>query len=391
MFAAEGLTVLELLSSFREIPFHRMVFSNVERISRHAFQPQAAAAGHFDVVVLGEVLVEFVADAPLGRARPVTLSFSGDALNAAAAAAAAGARTALLTAVGDDELGEALLADTAKLAVDISLVRRDPRPNGAYLLTSDIRGNREFIYWRTGSAASTLSPDDVEAARDVLSATGCLVTSGVTGALSASARDAVLSAVTLVRDSGGAVIYDPNFRRRLTTAAAAREVLTAVAPLATLLTPSCPGDTAPLLDTEDPREAARRCESLGAGWVAVTAGPQPVVVRNGGQEQRLPVPHNPDPVDATGAGDVLVGTTAARLALGDDPHRALATGVAAASMSVSGMGGTGYLPRIEESLALVAASAAGVSEAGSAAHFGAGDGTEGRDDAAGHQARGRTR
>ncbi|HEX7164484.1 MAG TPA: carbohydrate kinase family protein [Trebonia sp.] len=163
----------------------------------------------------------------------------------------------------------------------------------------------------------------------------------------------MLSAVTLVRDSGGAVIYDPNFRRRLTTAAAAREMLADIALLATLVTPSCPGDTVPLLDTADPHEAARRCESLGAGWVAVTADPRPVVVRNGGREQRLAVPHNPDPVDATGAGDVLVGTAAARLALGDDPDRALATGVAAASLSVSGTGGTGYLPRLEESLAAV--------------------------------------
>lgn len=363
----------------------------MEYSSRGAFQPEAEAAGRFDVVVLGEVLVEFVADAPLGRARPVTLSFSGDALNAAAAAAAAGARTALLTAVGDDELGDALLADAARLAIDISLVRRDTRPNGAYLLTSDIHGNREFTYWRTSSAASTLSPGDVEAARDELSAAGCLVTSGITSALSASSREAVLSAVTLVRDSGGAVIYDPNFRRRLTTAAAARDVLADLAPLATLLTPSCPGDTAPLLATEDPHEAARRCESLGAGWVAVTAGPRPVVVRSGGREELLPVPHNPDPVDATGAGDVLVGTTAARLALGDDPHRALATGVAAASLSVSGMGGTGHLPRLEESQALIPALTARVGEAASAMHIGAADGTEGRDDVAGNQARGRTR
>lgn len=331
-----------------------MVFSNVESVSGRAFQPEATDAVRFDVVVLGEALVEFGAGTPLGRARPVTLSFSGDALNAAAAAA--GARTALLTAVSDDELGEALLADAVKLGVDISLVRRDTRPNGAYLLTSDIYGHREFIYWRTGSAASTLSPDDVEMARDTLSTAGCLVTSGITSALSGTCREAVRSAARLVRDCGGAVIYDPNFRRRLTTAAAAREVLADIAPLATLVTPSCPGDTAPLLGTEDPREAARRCQALGAGWVAVTAGPRPVVVRNGDRERRLPVPPNPDPVDAAGAGDVLAGTTAARLALGEDPDRALATGVAAASLSVSGMGGTGYLPRLEESLALASAS-----------------------------------
>jgi 2-dehydro-3-deoxygluconokinase len=329
-----------------------MVFSNVERMSRDASSLEATAPGRFDVVVLGEVLVEFGADAPLGRGRPLTLSFSGDALNAAAAAAAAGARTALLTAVGDDELGEALFADVTKLGIDISLVRRDARPNGAYLMTSDIDGHREFIYWRAGSAASTLSQDDVDAARGVLSAAGCLVTSGITSALSATSREAVLAAVQLVRESGGAVIYDPNFRRRLTSVGAARVALADVAPLATLLTPSCPGDTAALLGTEVPDEAARRCQGLGASWVAVTAGPKPVVVRRGGSACQLPVPSNPDLVDATGAGDVLVGTTAARLALGEEPGRALETGVAAASLSVSGIGGTGYLPRLEESLAL---------------------------------------
>lgn len=355
-----------------------MVFSNVEYLPRDAFPPDAPPARRFDVVVLGEVLVEFHADAPLGRTRPVTLSFSGDALNAAAAAAAAGARTALLTAVGDDELGEALLADTAKLGVDTSLVRRDPRPNGAYLLTSDVGGHREFIYWRSGSAASTLSPDDVDAARDVLSATGCLVTSGITSALSATARDAVRAAARLVQESGGAVIYDPNFRRRLTTAEAARAMLEDVAPMTTLLTPSCPGDTAPLLGTEDPDEAARRCQSLGATWVAVTTGASPVVVRHGDRRWRVYVPPNPDPVDATGAGDVLVGTTAARLALGDRPARALETGVAAASLSVSGTGGTGYLPRLEESQALVPAVPL------------PDRGIEGRADAAEHRTRGGT-
>ncbi|HLH58902.1 MAG TPA: sugar kinase [Streptosporangiaceae bacterium] len=315
--------------------------------------PPEAPAGRFDVVVLGEVLVEFHADATLGRSRAVTLSFSGDALNAAAAAAAAGARTALLTAVGDDDLGEAILTDAVKLGVDVSLVRRDARPNGAYLLTPDVSGHREFIYWRTGSAGSTLSPVDVDAARAVLTTAGCLVTSGITGALSSTAREAVGAAARLVRESGGAVVYDPNFRRRLTGAGTARALLAEVAPLATLITPSCPGDTSALLGTDDPGEAAERCRSLGAGWVAVTAGAHPVVVQRGARRWRIPVPPNPDAVDATGAGDVLVGTTAARLALGQDPDRALETGVAAASLSVAGTGGTGYLPGLEESLALV--------------------------------------
>ncbi|MFE5766669.1 hypothetical protein, partial [Streptomyces sp. NPDC056492] len=52
----------------------------------------------YDVLVLGEVLVEIHAGTALREAAdgaPARISYSGDALNVAAAAAAAGARTAL--------------------------------------------------------------------------------------------------------------------------------------------------------------------------------------------------------------------------------------------------------------------------------------------------------
>jgi 2-dehydro-3-deoxygluconokinase len=43
-------------------------------------------------------------------------------------------------------------------------------------------------------------------------------------------------------------------------------------------------------------------------------------------EFTLPVPHIPDAVDATGAGDVFAGTLAARLALGDSLPEAAGLG-----------------------------------------------------------------
>jgi 2-dehydro-3-deoxygluconokinase len=71
----------------------------------------------------------------------------------------------------------------------------------------------------------------------------------------------------------------------------------------------------------------------------------------------VPVPANPAAVDATGAGDVLTGTVAARLALGDELERAVRIGVAAASLSVSGLGGTGHVPALPDSVALATAPA----------------------------------
>jgi 2-dehydro-3-deoxygluconokinase len=290
--------------------------------------------GKPDVLVLGEVLVELTASMPLREADTLRMSCSGDALNAAAAAAAAGASVALVTAVGDDELGERILEFAGAQGIDTRYVQRRPEPNGVYFAGA----GGEFVYARRGSAGSTLGPDDV--ARAPLREAGALLVSGITQALSASCAAAVDAAVAA---TGGQVVYDPNFRARLTSEREARAALERVAPHAALVTPSCPEDTRALLDTGDPATAAERVRELGAGAVAVTRGARGLYV-DAGDPLELPAAPAPEVVDATGAGDVLAGTAAARLALGDDLVDALRCGTAAAARSLGGAGGTGWLP-----------------------------------------------
>ncbi|MCX4529720.1 MULTISPECIES: PfkB family carbohydrate kinase [unclassified Streptomyces] len=319
----------------------------------------SAAPVRYDVLVLGEVLVEVHAEAPLRGAVDGTaarVSYSGDALNAAAAAAAAGARTALLAVVGDDELSVPLLRRAADLGIDVSHVRHAPRPNGAYLLASDPEGDRAFVYWRTHSAGSTLSTRHIASWRELLTGSTALITSGITGALSPTSRDAVLAAARAVHAAGGHLSYDPNFRPRLAGRAEARELLARIAPLTGLLKSSCPADARALVDTGDPRTAAARYRALGARAVAVTAGADRLLLDEGaGEPAYHPVPPNPHPVDATGAGDCFTGTATARIALGDTLADAVAYGTAAASLSVSGRGGTGRIPAFHETAALAAA------------------------------------
>ena len=288
-----------------------------------------------DVVVLGEVLVELTAPVPLREAETLRLSCSGDALNAAAAAAEAGASVALLTAVGDDELGDRILSFIAARGIDTTWITRRPEPNGVYFAGAD----GEFVYVRRGSAASTIGPRDVSDAP--VAEAGAVIVSGITQALSDSCAAAVDAAVAA---AGGHVIYDPNFRRRLTTAQAARAALERVAPHAALVTPSCPDDTEALLGLTDPAAAAAAVRSLGAGAVAVTTGASGLQLDAGDGVHTLAPEAVSRVVDTTGAGDVLAGTTAARLALGDDLLAALKRGMSAAARSLTGPGGTGWLP-----------------------------------------------
>ena len=285
----------------------------------------------YDVLVVGEVLVELSADGPLRGSDTLTLSFSGDALNAAAAAAAAGASTALLARIGDDGLADALTEHVARCGVSTELLRRVPEPNGMYIVIPDPDAVGGFVYMRRGSAGSTLMPDDV-----VGVSARALVVSGIGQAISSSAAAAVEHAA---RSADGFVVYDPNFRARLTTPEAARAAFERIAPHVTLALPSHPVETGALLGVETPEEAVAACRELGVRDVAVTCGAEGVLVG----EVWVPAAPVERVVDATGAGDAFAGTAAARLALGASLEDAVRDGVAAAARSLGARGGTGWI------------------------------------------------
>jgi len=296
----------------------------------------------YDVVVVGEILVELASDLPLADGVPLTLGISGDVVNAAAAAAAAGARTAVLARIADDELGDVIEQRLGALGIDTALVRRVRGQQGAYVVHADPLGGREFVYLRRGSAGSTLAPEDVAEAG--LESVGAVLTTGVTAALSTSARAAVLE----VARRASRLVYDPNLRPRLTSAAEAAEMLRAVAPCARVVTPAAPGETSLLLGTDDAQRAARSLLGLGAEAVVVTRGAEGAVVADAAGLREIPAVPAPLLVDQTGAGDSLAGTLTARLVLGDSLDEAVRLGNAAASLVLGGRGGTGLVPTLEQ-------------------------------------------
>lgn len=298
-----------------------------------------------DVLLLGEVLVELASNEPFRAGREVRIGVSGDVVNAAAASVAAGARTAVLTRIADDELGDMVEERLAELGIDTGLVRRVPGQQAAYFVHADPHGNRQFVYLRRGSAGATLEPADVAAA-GVEDATVVLA-SGITWAISASARGAVEEAARRARH----FLYDPNYRPRLTSAADASAAFRVLAPFASVVTPAAPGETRPLLGTEDPVAAAAAARSLGADAAVVTRGAAGALVLDDGGAWEVPAVPAPVLVDQTGAGDSLAGTVAARVALGDPVIDAVRLGVAAASLALGGRGGTGLVATLAASRA----------------------------------------
>ncbi len=304
----------------------------------------------FDVLVLGELLVELSATEPLGVARHFDLSFSGDALNAAAAAAAAGANVGVIACVGDDELGRSLLSFLDEVGVDRSLVRMVDRPNGIYFTGADPAGVDQFIYSRHESAGSLLCADDVDEA--ATRSASAVIVSGVACAISATAAAAAERAARDVSAAGGRVVYDPNYRAKLASDVEARRSFGRLAPYSYVVTPSCPSDSVALFGVSDPAEVGTRARAAGAQLCLATLGDRGALLDDGDDLLHFPAASAPSLVDATGSGDVLVGTLAARLALGDGIEKAIHLSMAAAALSLGGRGGTGHVPLFEETRAL---------------------------------------
>jgi 2-dehydro-3-deoxygluconokinase len=302
----------------------------------------------YDVVTLGEVLIEVSTLEPFGHDVPATLAVSGDVLNAAAAAAAAGARVGLLAVLPDDELGQAIAARVAALDIATDLLLFRSGQQGVYLMHSDPQGEREFAYARAGSVGSTLGPADLPV--DVLKSAGAVLASGIACAISPTTRDAVRTAARLARR----FVYDPNYRPRLTTADDAARTLLDLAPYGWLVTPSHPAETSALLDAGSAVVAAHQLRERGVQNVAVTCGGAGVQLSGPDVDAWIEAVPAPSVVDQTGAGDAYVGTLTARLVLGDDLLWAARQAAAAAALVVGGRGGTGYVPTLDETRAHLA-------------------------------------
>ena len=300
-----------------------------------------------DVVVLGEVLVEVATDRPVAHGVPARIGMSGDAFNVAVAAARAGARVGLASVLTDDDLGQAIAERVAELGVSTALLRFRPGQQGVYLVHSDPEGERAFSYARNGSVGSTLTPHDLD--EQVLAGAGAVVTSGITCAISDTAREAVRTASRLAKR----FVFDPNHRALLTTREAAAEILAELAPASHVVTPSFPGESKDLLGCRTPLDAAYRLLDMGSTHVAVTCGARGVQLASADQKLWIDAVPAPRVVDQTGAGDSFVGTLTARLVLGDSLEEAARLAAAVASLNVGGQGGTGLLPSLEEARAHV--------------------------------------
>ncbi|MER7764436.1 sugar kinase [Streptomyces sp. NPDC097619] len=178
-------------------------------------------------VCVGESMAVLLPDrpGPLERVDSFRTAVGGAESNVACALAGFGVPSAWVSRIGDDGFGRRLRSAVAAHGVDVSAVQVDPaRPTGVYVKESggsahphDLGpGNSRLHYYRSGSAASALSPallELPEAAR-ILDGARLVHLSGITAALSDDCLELV-RALLRERPAGRLVSFDLNWRPAL--------------------------------------------------------------------------------------------------------------------------------------------------------------------------------
>lgn len=294
----------------------------------------------YDVVALGEALVEMN---QVDRSRrEYRQGYGGDTSNTAIAVARQGGRAAYLTRIGSDIFGARLRALWKEEGVDAgSVVSDETAPTGMYFVSHGAHGH-EFSYMRAGSAASRMTPANLELG--IIRRSRWLHFSAISQAISSNACDTAFTAIDTAREAGTLISYDPNLRLALWPLARAKAIITSTIAQTDIFLPSF-NEAQLLADTDDIDSIFSWCFDQGARAVVLKNGPDGAWYAERGGKAIRAAAIETRCVDATGAGDCFNGSLLARLAAGDSLRDAVGYANVAAALSTEGFGAVAPIPR----------------------------------------------
>ncbi|WP_049904537.1 sugar kinase [Halococcus hamelinensis] len=301
------------------------------------------------VVTLGEtmVLVYPSTTGPMKHAHEFEKSLAGAETNVAIGLARLGHDVGWYSKLGTDPHGEYLEFFVRGEGVDTTTVEfTDEAPTGIMFKERREFGEPAVHYYRHGSAASLMSPDDLPV--DYLTNAEYLHLTGITPALSESCRDATLLAAERATEAGMTVSFDPNVRRKLWESdERMRETMLDLVSLSDIVLPGIE-EGAALFGTDDPEAIAAACLDHGAGTAVVKLGAAGAVVADGSTTERVSGYDVERVVDPVGAGDGFAAGFLASRIEGQGPVEATETANAVGAFATTVAGDTEGLPTRKE-------------------------------------------
>lgn len=293
-------------------------------------------------------MVEFnaVTRGPLRHVQLFEKHAAGAEGNVAIGVSRLGCSSGVISRVGNDEFGQFLLGVLRAERVDMSHVAVDGIfPTASFFIQRGypIPDKSEAFYYRKDSAGSRLSSRDVDVG--YIASAKIFHLTGITPALSETAKDATFSAVKAAKDANVTCSLDTNIRLKLWGEEAARSTLLPLCRSADIVFTSGP-DSKIILNQDQPGEIAKILHKVGVRTVVVKLGEKGAFASSEGEiaTQSMTPTYVEDP---TGAGDSFAASFLATQLKGWKLKDSLRAATATAALVASVRGDYENIPEME--------------------------------------------
>ncbi|PWI59427.1 carbohydrate kinase [Bacillus subtilis] len=266
------------------------------------------------VVCIGELLIDFFCtdvDVDLKEGRQFLKSAGGAPANVSAAIAKLGGDAAFSGKVGNDPFGYFLKQTLDAVHVDTSMLVMDEKaPTTLAFVSLKQNGERDFVFNRGADALFTLEDIDQEK----LNEAKILHFGSATALLSDPFCSAYLRLMSIAKDNGQFISFDPNYREDLWRGRVSEFVSVAKKAIAVSDFVKVSDEELEIISgVKDHEKGVAILHEIGANIVAVTLGKSGTLLSNGKDHEIIPsIPVTS--IDSTGAGDAFVGAALYQLA-----------------------------------------------------------------------------
>lgn len=170
----------------------------------------------YDVVALGELLIDFTDNGLSGQGNPMFEANPGGApCNVLSMLENLGNHTAFIGKVGDDFFGRLLKERIEKQGIDAAGLAMDREVHTTLAFVNKLPdGDRDFSFYRKPGADMMLTADEVKENASILENTD-IFHFGTLSMTDPGCREATETAIDMAKKSGALITFDPNYREPL--------------------------------------------------------------------------------------------------------------------------------------------------------------------------------
>lgn len=300
----------------------------------------------FDIITIGESLIEFSTNQKLKDAECLHKYYGGDSLVVAVAAKRLGSSVGFVTCLGNDAFKDYMLSSWEKEGLDLKHVKIVEEKNGLYMVSRAPKEEKEFIYYRKKIAPAKLSIDDID--EEYIKSSKIVYASGITQSLSIASREAVKKAFTIAKENGILTAYDPNFSAMISTREDAKEYFDEILPLTDILFMSSKYDTKSIYEIESLENIMKRISDTGVQTIVIKSSEDKGYFLNDGRTTMFIPFYTENVIDTTSSGDAFNGAFLHALANSYTPQEAAKIASIDAGLQAQGIGAIKSTPFKDE-------------------------------------------